>query len=297
MASEDKAIKSCFVVGPIGDEGDAARIHADWLFEGIVQPVVSEFKEFGTPTRADKISRPGMIDTQIIERLLADDLVIADLSNINPNAFYEIGIRHVSELPIIHMQLKGESLPFDVAGFRAIKFSLRHPSEIEAAKVELRNAIKEILAEGYRVENPVTHVRGRTALEASATPRDQLLFEEIRALSARVGQLEYQAEMPPPASSSYFSGAAPMTGAYSAAISFSVRYNALQLTSSHARVLAVVQSVLPKRIWSVTEVVPGHIIVGSYFAAGEEMALPQQVEKIKAGLLALPGVQSVSNVS
>jgi hypothetical protein len=102
---QDRAVtKLCFVVGPIGSEDGEERIHADWLLEGIIQPVLADFSEF-TVERADKDPRPGLIDAQLIERLLMADLVIADLSFLNPNVFYEIGIRHMTQKPIIHMQL------------------------------------------------------------------------------------------------------------------------------------------------------------------------------------------------
>jgi hypothetical protein len=59
-----------------------------------------------------------MIDSQIITSLLDAELVIADLSFLNPNAFYEIGIRHMVQKPIIHMFIEGTDLPFDVKPFR-----------------------------------------------------------------------------------------------------------------------------------------------------------------------------------
>ncbi len=54
--------KTCFVVGPIGDDDSEDRIHADWLLEDIIQPVFLEhFQEFEV-SRADKISNPGQIN-------------------------------------------------------------------------------------------------------------------------------------------------------------------------------------------------------------------------------------------
>jgi hypothetical protein len=94
--------KMCFVVGPIGAEDSPQRIGADWLLEMIILPVFVDFPQFEIK-RADTISEPGMIDAQIINALLNADLVIADLSTLNPNAFYEIGIRHMAQKPIIHM--------------------------------------------------------------------------------------------------------------------------------------------------------------------------------------------------
>jgi hypothetical protein len=86
--------KLCFVVGPIGDEGSEIRNHADWLLNGIIQPVLAGFPEFRVK-RADQDARPGLIDVHMINDILDAELVIADLSFLNPNVFYEISIRHM----------------------------------------------------------------------------------------------------------------------------------------------------------------------------------------------------------
>ena len=44
--------------------------------------------------RADEIVHSGLIDIARYDRLLESDVVIADLSTRNPNAIYELGIRH-----------------------------------------------------------------------------------------------------------------------------------------------------------------------------------------------------------
>ena len=182
--------KACFVVGPIGKEGSDVRTHSDWLYEGIIKPAFDGLAEFDKPIRADMIAQPGMITTQVIEHLLEDDLVIADLSLANPNAFYEIGIRHMVQKPIVHMQLKGEPEPFDTSGFRAIKFALRHPSDLVEAKRDLAAAVKTAIAEGHRVENPVTHARGMIELEARATPEERVIVDQFEAIGRRLSAIE-----------------------------------------------------------------------------------------------------------
>ena len=44
--------------------------------------------------RADEIRHSGAIDVPMYQELLTADVVIADLSTANPNALYELGIRH-----------------------------------------------------------------------------------------------------------------------------------------------------------------------------------------------------------
>jgi hypothetical protein len=181
--------KLCFVIGPVGDPESDPRIHADWLLEGIIEPVMIEFPDF-TVKRADQDPRPGLIDAQMINDLLNADLVIADLSFLNPNAFYEIGIRHMAQKPIIHMQLATEKPPFDVSLYRAIKFSRRKYSDIGIARGELKRTVEAVLANGYQIENPVTNARGRIKLAEHATPEMKVLLEQMRAMQGRLDRLE-----------------------------------------------------------------------------------------------------------
>ncbi len=92
--------------------------------------------------------------------------------------------------PIIHMQLKGETLPFDLASFRTIKFQRIEHSHLEAAKSELRDTIDAVLKPDFQVETPVTNARGRVLLEEHATPAIRLLSDQVDALRTQVANLE-----------------------------------------------------------------------------------------------------------
>jgi hypothetical protein len=140
--------------------------------------------------RADHDPRPGLIDSQMIDDLLNAELVIADLSFHNPNVFYEIGIRHMAQKPIIHMQLATEKPPFDISLYRAIKFARKKPKDLEIARAELKRAVEAVLAEGYEVENPVTNARGRIKLQEHATSEQQVLIGHLEAIQNRLQQLE-----------------------------------------------------------------------------------------------------------
>ena len=182
--------KTCFVVGPIGDDGSPTRGHADWLLDEIITPVfVEHFKDFEV-IRSDKIAQPGMIDSQVINHLLDAELVIADLSLLNANAFYEIGLRHMERKPIIHMFRAGEVIPFDVKPYRAIPFAFEHPKQRFEAREQLKQAVEAVLAPGYQVENPVTRARGFAAVSQHATPDMHLVLMEIESLKTRVQSAE-----------------------------------------------------------------------------------------------------------
>lgn len=189
MAAKEKK-KQCFVVGPIGGDDSDDRIHADWLLEAIIQPVFEEhFPDFEV-TRADKLSKPGQITTQVITALLDAELVIADLTTLNPNAFYEIGIRHTIQKPIIHMHLEGQSIPFDISAFRSIKFARRRPSDIKLACASLTEFVRDALSEDHEVDNPVTFSRGKVEFEKTATPSERIIQEQMEDVLGRLSAIE-----------------------------------------------------------------------------------------------------------
>jgi len=110
--------KSCFVISPIGTDGTPQRKRADqmlkYIFRGALEPMGYEV------VRADEISVPGSINIQVIQQILESDLVVADLTDQNPNVFYELAIRHTTRKPVIHVVDAAQKLPFDVADLRAI---------------------------------------------------------------------------------------------------------------------------------------------------------------------------------
>ncbi len=197
MASPKEKPPVCFVVSPIGNDGSPERIHADWLLEGIIKPVFDAHHPNYKIIRADKMPAPGMIDVQIIEHLLDAELVIADITTLNPNVFYEIGVRHVVNKAIIHMVRANDPIPFDIKLFRHIPFSVATPQALEEAKVALKEALEATFAEDFKVDNPVTRTRGVVKFEESATPGEKVMQEQLEGLNARVALLE-RADNPVP---------------------------------------------------------------------------------------------------
>jgi hypothetical protein len=161
--------KLCFIVGPIGKEGSGARKRSDLLLRLIIQPAMKQFPDFRVE-RADQIAKPGMIDRQIITRLRDADLVIADLATSNPNAFYEIGIRHMVEKPIVHMQQESEQIPFDVSLYSAVIYSMDSVQALDRATEDLARHVAAAVDPGHEIDNPVTRALGQEKFKQNALP-------------------------------------------------------------------------------------------------------------------------------
>lgn len=181
--------KLCFVVGPVGSQGSDTRNHADLLLEFIIKPVLRDFPDY-LVKRQDEDSKPGMIDSQIITALRDADLVIADLSHLNPNAFYEIGIRHMIAKPIIHMQLEEQRIPFDLSLYKTVPFSFVNPSAYSVAQAMLKAQISEATADGYTPDNPVTRALGQQHLKQTTSPDLKVISDTLQSLGSRLAMLE-----------------------------------------------------------------------------------------------------------
>ncbi|EOO10305.1 hypothetical protein IAW_01112 [Bacillus cereus str. Schrouff] len=132
-------MKNCFIVCPIGNEDSPQRKRSDIVLKHIIEPVCSDlgFKVI----RVDKLHSVDRIDNTIIEHLNNADLVIADMTEHNPNAFYEMGFRHALGKPLIPIVEEDTKLPFDVANLRTITYATNDLEKAEVAKKRLHETI------------------------------------------------------------------------------------------------------------------------------------------------------------
>ena len=134
--------KVCFVVCPIEEEGSDTRKNSDQLLKYILQPVCEECG-FNC-IRVDELNDNDAITETIIRFLNEADLVIADLSEHNPNAFYELGYRSALKKPIIHVKNEVDKIPFDVAGIRTITYNLTDLPKVEETQNRLKKTIQNL---------------------------------------------------------------------------------------------------------------------------------------------------------
>nr|WP_321360059.1 hypothetical protein [uncultured Hyphomonas sp.] len=163
--------KKCFVISPIGEEGSDTRKRADQVLKHILTPAA---ESLGYETvRADTIDKPGLITSQVIQHIVSDDLVIADLTERNPNVFYELAIRHAIRKPLVQVIQKGEKIPFDVAGLRTISIDHTDLDAAANAKTEIARQIETLEKEPEELETPISVSLDLQALRQSENPDDR----------------------------------------------------------------------------------------------------------------------------
>ena len=99
--------------------------------------------------RADEIVHSGNINVPMYERLLKADVVVADVSTYNCNAFYELGVRHaLRPYTTIIISEDGLTFPFDLGQIAIRKYHHLGEGidydEVERMQKELSEAMKII---------------------------------------------------------------------------------------------------------------------------------------------------------
>ena len=124
-----------FIVRPFGTrEGiDYERVESE-----LIAPVLASLGIEGRTTQ--EIARAGNIRTDMFERLLLADLVIADISIHNANVYYELGIRHaLRPRSTILIRARVDEIPFDLRTDRYLVYEKEEPG---ASREALADAIK-----------------------------------------------------------------------------------------------------------------------------------------------------------
>jgi hypothetical protein len=145
--------KLCYVVMGFGKKPDfetGRTLDLDKTYKTIIRPSV---EAAGLKCiRADEIIQSGMLEVPLYEQLLNADMVVADLSTSNRDAYYQLGVRHALRpyTTIIICEDSVKWFPFDISR------NLVHPyhhmetgvdfEEVLRFREVLSNAISQILA-------------------------------------------------------------------------------------------------------------------------------------------------------
>lgn len=200
MSKEQKS-KTCFVICPIGTEGSAVRKRSDDVLKHIIAPAVTECG-YEKLVRGDEIEESGNITSQIIRRVINDDLVVADLSRHNANVFYELAIRHAARKPIVLIMERlanYKKVPFDVAQDRVIYFSMASENLLDSVASCRQHIVKQINSiekAPDKIDSPVSSAMAAKLLLESGDSQEQVSGQVLDMIMEIRSMLRSQASMP-----------------------------------------------------------------------------------------------------
>jgi hypothetical protein len=172
----------CFVISPIGADGTERHKKFKDVLEYLIKPAIKNSGYNLNVVRADDIERAGSFIKDILTSLLDSHVVIADLTEQNPNVFYELGVRHSLSPRTILIAQSIDEIPSDLREYRAIVYDMT----LEGASVftnRLTNFLKQIFAEPHRPDNPVLD-RLQSIIEQKTVQLEQENIELKKQLSS-----------------------------------------------------------------------------------------------------------------
>jgi tetratricopeptide (TPR) repeat protein len=165
----------------IYDEVFAPAIYATPLPEGNGVRLI--------PKRTDKDFFSGDISQEMFEYLEYSRFALADISGLNANVFYELGVRHrAHDAGTAVFRQAGSPVPFDINTIKAFDYEYQPAENV----VKSRDFITRVLTESLRynrLDSPVQKAllaqRGRAANTTAGPSIEDLLREAENAIRAQ----------------------------------------------------------------------------------------------------------------
>ncbi len=134
-------LDTCFVLMPFGE----------WFDRYYKEIYIPAIKEAGfEPLRADSLFNSGSVIEQIWYQIRKAKVLLADLTGKNPNVFYELGLSHAAQKPVVFVAGNIEDVPFDIRHLRVVTFDIREPGWSDRLRRDITAYLKGARAEPER---------------------------------------------------------------------------------------------------------------------------------------------------
>lgn len=157
--------KKCFVIMPFGEKVDpeGKPIDFDMIYKDFIKDAV---EDLGIEcVRCDEIAEAGWIHSKMFRHIFDADVAVVDITLLNPNVFYELGIRHsLKKYVTVLIRRAGTPSPFNIQGFQMLEYKLEDPENIKNGKKKIGEFIKNGL-KSQGVDSPVYEVLDNLKVE------------------------------------------------------------------------------------------------------------------------------------
>ena len=166
----------CFIISPIGKVGTEVYNKFREVLDYIITPAVESSCLKLKVIRADDINHAGSFIKDILENILNSHVVIADLTDQNPNVYYELGVRHSLSPRTILISQSMDSVPSDLREYRTIVYETSAKGS-KLFQERLHQFLIDIKDDPKRPDNPVLcHLPGYVE------EKTQILEDEVTRL-------------------------------------------------------------------------------------------------------------------
>lgn len=163
----DVKSRLCFVIMPFSATASCTKKQWTSIFENVLKPAV---EDAGLNCHRSTATRGNIIGA-IMEALRDAYVVLADLTDQNPNVFYELGVRHAMKNRTILIAQDEKFIPFDLRPYATYVYNGKTKRGREELATRLRELLADVDRSPDRSDNPVSDfLRGHPPVVQTATP-------------------------------------------------------------------------------------------------------------------------------
>lgn len=181
--------KKCYVIMPFSKTKSCTKEEWTEIFEHVFKPAVGESGLSYECVRS-RAKRENIIKG-IVNDLNTAQAVIADLTDRNPNVFYELGVRHTLKNRTILIAQHEEDIPFDLKPYPTMIYNHRSPAGVNEFKREIKGKLEDIEANPERADNPVADFLIERNIDLLSSEKKA----NLKKLGALLSELSYNMDL------------------------------------------------------------------------------------------------------
>ena len=140
--------KKCFAIMPFGQrkekrpDGTEAEINFDYVYHELIENAV---ESLGIDCdRCDEIIDTGSIHSKMFRGIFEADVAVVDVSFMNPNVYYELGVRHALNkyTTLVIRKNSNQPPPFNISGLNVLSYDIDDAQKLEASRQKIREYVK-----------------------------------------------------------------------------------------------------------------------------------------------------------
>ena len=192
--------KICFVVMGFGKKMDyenSKEVDLDTIYKKVIKELFTKDLTDYELIRADEIAGSSIIDVSMYTLLMKADLVIANITTLNPNAIYELGVRHaLKPYSTIIMAEEKCKIPFDLNHSRFLVYKEIGENLDDKEAHEIREQLKEfvVASEKKEPDSPLYTFLPHISPPSLTDEEYTKIVDEAKGKSENISSLVEQAE-------------------------------------------------------------------------------------------------------
>lgn len=145
--------KKCFVIMPFGKkkekrpDGTEVEIDFDYVYHELIKKAV---EDIGVECdRCDEIIDTGSIHAKMFNGIFTADVAVVDVSFMNPNVYYELGVRHAlnKHTTLVIRKNSNQPPPFNISGLNVLGYDIDGEDKLNVSRKTIGDYVRKGLEE------------------------------------------------------------------------------------------------------------------------------------------------------